>query len=136
MTKKNEREGITAEDAATIYNTLIGEHRDVLAALPHLAVLVANDIRPILTAAFKMVNAIENDELSIELDIMRVQRAEKRMKNLTAYTYAGFTRAEAMQLILYDAEKTSAIVSKAFANKPAADKAKEVISKNAGSLRS
>jgi hypothetical protein len=129
MPKDKEAVGLTKDEAIALYNAFTSEYRDIIAGFPHIAEMIASDLRPILLGVFKTINAIEDQELALELETMRTSRAKKRMYNLLAYRTAGFTREEAMQLILYDAEKTSAIVSKALANNTAGDKAKEVINR-------
>ncbi len=87
-----------------LYDTVVGKYRPAIQAAPMLAGKIAADAVPIIEAVLKGVNdVVENPEIEAELQRSREIRAAARRENYKAYTEAGFSRAEAMALVLVDA---------------------------------
>ncbi|QQG46181.1 MAG: hypothetical protein HYY55_04475 [Candidatus Niyogibacteria bacterium] len=86
-----------------LYEGVVSEYRPVLKVLPHVADKVAADLVPIIQVFVRIFNAVESDKtLQKELAAYKNDRAKKRFAALKIYQKAGFTRHEAMQLVLQD----------------------------------
>lgn len=85
------------------YEGFVGTYRPLLLATSKVSEQVAADLAPVLSTVLKVVNDTANDEtLQGEMARFRQLRAKGRKKALDAYISAGFTKQEAMSLILAD----------------------------------
>ena len=104
-----------------LYESVVGKYRPVIQAAPLLVGKVAGDAAPIVTAILKGVNdVVENSEFKAEIERARGIRATNRRDNYKAYTKAGFSRAEAMALVLVDAANAKAAFADFYKNVRAA----------------
>ncbi|OGZ06134.1 MAG: hypothetical protein A2845_01825 [Candidatus Lloydbacteria bacterium RIFCSPHIGHO2_01_FULL_49_22] len=86
-----------------LYEGVVGKYRPVIHAIPLVATKAAGDITPIAVAVLKLVNTVSADQtLQEEMAVGNKLKAERRFKTLNASQSAGFTRAEAMSLLLAD----------------------------------
>jgi len=94
---------VLAVAAPALYEQFVGKYRPLLAALPAVAEQVGKDAVPVVVSVMKVLNTVMADSaMGLELEARRQQRAKSRFADLSAYKAAGFTRAEAMALVLAD----------------------------------
>ena len=85
------------------YEDMVKKYRPVLRALPDVADKVAADLVPVIQVFVRLLNALESDpSLQKELAVYKNHRAKNRFDDFKIYQKAGFTRHEAMQLVLQD----------------------------------
>lgn len=92
------------EIAAEIYEGLVGPYRPILRMAPGIADAIGKDASTVAAAIVNLMNSIaDNPEVRAAMATRVAQRAKARRTNFIAYTKAGFTRSQAMDLVLLDA---------------------------------
>lgn len=90
--------------AVELYDGFVAKYRPVIQAVPSITEKFAEDLAPIITAVFKLINVLNKDQdLLDEMKKFQENRAGDRFETLATYRKAGFTRPEAMVLVLQDA---------------------------------
>lgn len=95
---------MNADTLAEMYEDVVEPYRDVLQGLPKIFDQVGEDAAPLAAAFLKTCCDIaERQDVEAQLQRGRQIRAQTRFASLSAYTDAGFSREEAMTLVLADA---------------------------------
>ncbi len=97
---------------ADLYDNEAGEYRPLLKAAAPILAAIGSDIGLVLATLVDGINGIgASPELQTSLETMRTQRAQVRKRILDSYEAAGFTRAEAMSLVMQDIANSKAAVA-------------------------
>ncbi len=94
-----------------LYDSTVQEYRPLIGLLPAVAEGVGGDIASVLAGVLRLVTSIQEEAgLSAEIRRFRVNQAKGRFVKIEIMIEAGFTREEAMSLLLadIDAMKTAA----------------------------
>jgi hypothetical protein len=95
-----------------MYETAVKDYRPIIKATPAVAKKITADLAPILGALGTIYTGVRRYPAFKEfLQERNQQRATERMDMLNEYTKAGFTRAEAMLLVLQDVANSKAQIS-------------------------
>lgn len=86
-----------------LYEGVVKKYRPVIGVLPNVSDKIGKDISPILIAGLRIANTVTEDAgFRTEITRGKKLKAVNRFESLMAYHEAGFTREEAMSLILAD----------------------------------
>ncbi len=97
---------------ANLYDNEVGEYRPLLKAAAPVLSAIGSDIGLVLATLVDGINSVgASPELQTSLETMRTQRAQVRKRILDSYEAAGFTRAEAMSLVMQDIANSKAAVA-------------------------
>lgn len=108
-----------------MYETAVKDYRPVIKAVPVLTQRITNDLVPVLVAFGNMYTGVrEHPDFQKFAQKRNQQRAAERMELMTEYTKAGFSRAEAMLLVLQDVANAKASISDLSANFSSSSKKK------------
>jgi hypothetical protein len=108
------QEGADPDDIMKIinlfYEEYVGQYRPFVELLEPTLEMVFKDIAPIIAGSLSGIsNALQdNEKVQAVVSEWRKNRAQGRMRNLNAYVEAGFTRDEALALVLQDAANFNA----------------------------
>ena len=106
-------QGQVIESIAEQYEALVSKYRPLVQLATEGGTKVAGDIAPVLTAAVSLANVLAEDPgLWDELKRFRQGAATRRIQSLRIYEAVGFTRAEAMSLVLADVTNSKALREK------------------------
>ncbi len=95
-----------------MYETAVKDYRPIIKATPMVAEKITADLAPIIGAVGSIYTGVrEHPDFKVFLQKRNQQRATERMEMLTEYTKAGFSRAEAMLLVLQDVANSKAQIS-------------------------
>ncbi|MCX6712696.1 MAG: hypothetical protein NTY66_00625 [Candidatus Vogelbacteria bacterium] len=84
-----------------MYESTVAEYRPLLEILSEVAKQPGNDLGTIIATVLNIFNAASKSPALITAQAeYQKNAADSRMKALKAYTKAGFTRAEALSLVL------------------------------------
>lgn len=102
-TKDGVSEEVLAALVNELYNGVVKKYRPVIGVLPNVSSKVGMDIIPVIVAGLKIVHTVVEDVgFQAEMERGKKLKALNRFKSLKSYEGAGFTREEAMSLILAD----------------------------------
>ena len=93
-----------------IYDNFVSKYRPVANAVPVVVDKLVEDLMPLVTAFLRIANK-DFPEAKDEFKKFRKNRAMNRYQSLEIYMEAGFSRPEAMRLLLQDAANVKAMVS-------------------------
>lgn len=93
-----------------IYDNFVSKYRPVVNAVPVVVDKLVEDLMPLVAAFLRIANK-DFPEVEEEVKKRRQGRAMNRYKSLKIYMEAGFSRPEAMRLLLQDAANVKAMVS-------------------------
>lgn len=86
-----------------LYEGVVKKYRPIIRVLPNVSDKISKDVTPVIVAGLKLAHTVAEDAgLQAEVERGKKLKALNRFKSLTAYEGAGFTRNEAMALILAD----------------------------------
>ena len=110
-------QGQVIESIAEQYEALVSKYRPLVQLATQGGTKVAGDIALVLTAAVSLANVLAEDPgLWDELKRFRQGAATRRFESLKIYETAGFTRAEAMALVLADIANAKSTRENIFAS--------------------
>jgi hypothetical protein len=103
-----------AETGTELYNALTKKYRPLIDALPDLAKIVGKELTVVFRSFLRMTTEMAaNKEFQEDLAAMQLARARNRKSAVDAYMKAGFTRKEAMELLIADAASLRAAMQDA-----------------------
>jgi len=107
ITEAVDIEGMDEETLAAmiedLYESLVQKYRPIVHAAPQVLGKVAQDLVPLVVSLADIANIIREDTNFQETQAKsRKFKAEQRFKSLMAYKDAGFTKPEAMKVLLLD----------------------------------
>ena len=92
-----------------MYLEMVSKYRPVMQVLPDVAEIATQDLVPIVMTFLTVVNGIhEDDDIRTAVDRRNVLKADMRKMALDTYQSAGFSREEAMALLLQDVANAKA----------------------------
>lgn len=95
-----------------MYESAVSEYRPLIRALPGVVGKASDDLVPVVLIFLNAANSIrENQELQEALKRQDRVRAKLRMQAMKEHMEAGFTRAEAMAMILQDIASAKSSIS-------------------------
>lgn len=98
------------EMARQLYEQKAAEIRPFVAVIRPLVEAAGGDLGTVIATLAGGINAMgENPALLAEVKRLQANRARSRMAGLNAYQEAGFTRKEALTLVLIDATNAKAL---------------------------
>lgn len=94
-----------------VYDVLVKGYRPLIRAVPAITDKAVRDLMPVFVGIMQAVDSASNDPDFLQaLEKSRTTKARSRKADLDIYVEAGFTRDEAMSLLLLDVANTGAQV--------------------------
>lgn len=95
-----------------MYEGAISDYRPLIRALPGVVDKASNDLVPVILIFLNAANSIREDQDFQEALKRRDRvRAKLRMQAMNEYKEAGFSRAEAMAMLLQDIASAKSLIS-------------------------
>lgn len=108
-----EKENQLADIIGNMYDSLVKKYRPVIRVIPLVSDKISKDLAPLFVSLLRFVNLIREDKkLQQEIQRSRNITANQRFEALKTYEKAGFSREEAMALVLQDAVNAFANLAK------------------------
>jgi len=104
---ESEKDELIAKTVIGLYDSLVGKYRPLVKGASPLVEKLIYELMPVMNALYRSVVIIKSDP-TIQLTATENKKlnAKSRIENLKIHQKAGFTRAEAMMLVLQDIANT------------------------------